>query len=92
MPVGRIATARYCSATLVDRSKRTYPIQHTVKFIHVSGNTVAVGIEPWTRADSVPSVYGIVALGAEIGAPGEVALIDAFRQVLANRVGPFKSP
>ena len=92
MPVGRITAARYCSAALVDRSKGAHPIHHTVKFVHVSGNAVAVGIEPGTRSYSVPGIYGISALGAEIGAPHEVALIDAFRQVLADGIGAFKSP
>ena len=79
MPVGCITAARYCSTTLVDRSKSAHPIQHAVKLIHVGRNAVAVGIEPGTRSDSVPSVYGIVALGAEIGAPSAVALFNAFR-------------
>ncbi len=92
MPVGRITAARYCSATLVDRSIGAYAIHHAVKFIHVSGNTVAVGIEPRTRSNSVSGVYSIIALGAEIGAPHQVALIDAFRQVLADGIGPCKSP
>ena len=92
MPVGRITAARYCSATLVDRSIGAHPIQHAVKFIHVSRNAVAIGIEPWARSDSVRSVDGIVALGAEIGVPSEVTPVDAFRQVLANGIGSLKSP
>jgi hypothetical protein len=63
-----------------------------MKYIHVGGNAVAIGIEPGTRSDSVPSVDGIAALGAEIGSPDEVALINAFRQLLADVIGPFKSP
>ena len=92
MPVGRIAAARYRSAAFVDRSKCTHPIHCAMKFIHVSRYAVAVGIEPGTRSDSVPGVYGIVALGAEIGAPGDVTLIEPFRQVLANGIGPLEAP
>jgi len=86
MPVGCITAARYCSTTLVDRSKCAHPIQHAVKFIHVSRNAVAIGIEPGARSDSVPSVHGIVALGAEIGVPSEVTPVDAFRQVRLPQV------
>ncbi len=92
MPVGRITAARYFSATFVDRRISAHPIQHAVKFIHVSRNAVAVGIEPGTRSDSVPSIYGIIALCAEIGAPTDVTPVDAFRQVLADGIGPLKSP
>ena len=91
MPVGRITAARYCSATLVDRSKGAHTIHHAVKLIHVSGNAVAVCIESGSRSDSVSCVYSIVALGAEISTPVEVTLIDAFGQVLANGIGSFKS-
>jgi hypothetical protein len=92
MPIRRITAAGYCSATLVDRIKSAHPIHHAVKFIHVSSNPVAVGIELRTQSDPVPSVYGIAALAAEIGAPNKVALIGAFRQVLADGIGPFKPP
>jgi len=92
MPVRRITAAWYSSATLVERSKDAQPIQHAVQVIHVRGNPGAIGIEPGTRSYSVPSVYRIAALGTEIGAPGEVALIDAVRQVLADGIGSVKSP
>ncbi len=89
MPVGCITTARYFSTTFVDGGKCAHPIHRAVKFIHVSRYAVAVGVEPGTRSDSVTSIYGIITLGAEIGAPGEVAMIDPFRQVLADGVGPL---
>ena len=92
MPIGRVTAARYRSTSFVDRSKCAHPIQRAMKLIHVSRYAVAVGIEPGTRSDSVSSVDGIVTLGAEIGAPGVVALLNSFRQVLADGIGPFKSP
>ena len=92
MPVGRVTAARYRSTPFVDRGKCANPIHHAVELIHVSRYAVAVGIEPGSRSDSVPGIYGIAALGAEIGAPGEVALIDPFCKVLADGVGPCESP
>ena len=92
MPVGCITAAGYFSATLVERSIGTHPMQHAVQSIHVRGNPGAVGIEPGTRPDPIPGVYGIVSLGAQIGTPDEAALIDAFRQRLADGICPFKSP
>jgi len=92
MPVGRITFAGYYLATLVERLKGIHPMHHAVQAIQICGNLGTVGIEPGPWSDPVPGVYRVATLGAEIGAPGEVALVDTFRQVLADGIGPFKSP
>lgn len=90
MPVGRITTARNCSTTFVNCSKGAHSIHDAVKLIYVSGDAIAVGIEPGAGSDSVPGVDGIAALGAEISAPRQVSLINTFRQVLADGIRPFQ--
>ena len=57
-----------------------------MQVIHIGGNPGAVGVEPGAWADSVPGVDGIGTLGAEIGAPREVPLVDVFRQALADGI------
>lgn len=92
MPVGRITAAGYGSTSLVDRSISAHPVEHGVKLIHVRCNAVAIGIEPGARSDSVPSIYGTIALCAEVGTPGGIAPVDTFRQALADGIGSLKSP
>src|SRR3970040_35664 len=91
MPVGNITAARYPSAAFVERSKGTHPVRHAVEAIHIGGNLGAVGIEPRAGSDPVPGVYGVGTLCAEITAPRAVAYVGAFRQVLADGIGPFET-
>ena len=62
-----------------------------VEAFEICADPVAVRVKPRTWADSISGVHGVFALGAEIRAPSQMALIDAFRQVLADRIRPFQT-
>jgi hypothetical protein len=59
-----------------------------VEGVEICADPIAIRVKPRTGSDPVPRVNGVITLGAQISAPGQMTLIDAFRQVLADLIRP----
>ena len=79
------------AATLIKRGLRGDAMVKVVEAFQIRSNPVAVWVEPRTGADPVPGVDGVITLGAQIRTPGQMPLIDALCQVLADLIRSFQT-
>lgn len=92
VPVRSVSAPGYPSASLVDHRHDGKPMSHTVKLVDVIPDQSALSVMPWARADTVPRVYRVWALRAEVSTPGTVAGTHFGRQPLTERVGSGYAP
>ena len=92
VPVRSVSAPGYPSASLVDYRHYGKPMSHTVKLVNVIPDQSALSVMPWARADTVPRIYRVWALRAEVSTPGTVAVTHFGRQPLTDRVGSGYAP